>query len=67
MISSNQAKQKLMAVMRELAKAQERSYEALFTEENPMEVAAYLYEAEQSAEAALSMIREIREKNYPII
>jgi flagellar hook-basal body complex protein FliE len=62
MLSSNQAKQKLMAAMRELTKAQERSYEAMFTDENDMEVAAFLYEAEQSAEAALSMIKEIRER-----
>lgn len=61
MLTTNKSKQKLMAAMRELAKAQERAYEALYTDENYLESAAYLYEAEQHAETARALLKEIRE------
>lgn len=62
MLTSNKAKMKLTAALRELSKAQERAYEALFNEDSDMETAAFLYEAEKSAEAAFVMIKEIRER-----
>ena len=61
MLSTNKAKQKLMAALRELSKAQERAYEALYTEDNHLEVAAFLYDAENSAQAATQLMKEIRE------